>query len=464
MNYYLKKTMIVVGVLLFITLLTFRSAQSVDAMTDGYSFTSGKCDLYEYVYDDDDEDDDDWDDEDWDDDDDYDGYDDNYDDDDDYYDDDDDYYDDDDDWDDDDDDWDDDDDDWDDDDDDWDDEDDYGYYNRIDKEIDFTVDETCYVKVNYTYKPKSIEYDDDDYDYEYISKTGKVRKGYFFAKLLKGDEVIYSVKVSTKGCKCGKQYEGWFFPDEKVTPGEYTLVFSGNGETETDEHYCDATYSVTYEALGYNDYADSASINSKRSVKGGDWVKIGKLGSGLPYCKSIKIGNKKTVSESWMDSDGNIFVYGRKKGKTTVTVTLMNGNTYKTTVTVKAGYPNFMAYVKSYNKKSNCFTVKIKNLGVSNLTIVRKGSNVKDKDFKKYDRKMKSARRVIIKPGKTKYVKFYVKGHKTRSNCKHFVLYSHFKYEGRRYTWKTAYNYTWYKSGKKWYDTYWDFDKYDNWS
>ena len=186
----------------------------------------------------------------------------------------------------------------------------------------------------------------------------------------------------------------------------------------------------------------------------GEKFKLKVLGAGKVKWKSSK---KSVVSVS---SSG--VIKGKKFGKATITAKA-NGKTYKCKVKVVRALPDFGAYLYDYNTRSNVFKVKFRNLGPKTVTITS-GIKVKDVDYKVFDRKVKLKKKVKIKPGKTKYVKFYVVGKSTWYDYEDFTLYYKFKYDGKTYeghVWDEDSVFKWGKKG--WYSTYDDEDWYNSW-
>ena len=147
-----------------------------------------------------------------------------------------------------------------------------------------------------------------------------------------------------------------------------------------------------------------------------------------------------------------------KKGKATLTVKLKNGKTFTTVVNVTAGDPDFDAYLCDYNTRDNYFEVKIRNNRSSNLIIIRTGK-VEDVDYKTFDRTIKTGSNITIKPGQTKYVRFYLKGSTTWPDYEDYTLCAKFQYEGITYLWHVWDKDSVYKYTGGWHSTYWgDFD------
>lgn len=352
-------------------------------------------------------------------------------------------------------------------------DDEYGEYDvRTPRYSTFDVDHKSYIRIRYNIRPRPIyTYEDESF----INDGAYLNKGKVVIKLLRfwDGKVIDKYTIKTKGYEPYESIKGWFYFNKRVKPGCYELRVSGTGsikfnddDYDSGHDYCTASYRVSHRIEGYKEFAKRAHIKKKVSQKGGEWVKIGKFGAGLPHFKRLSSSNNRVVPKNvwWIKNNGSIYVWARAKGKATVTLTLKNGKRYKTRVDVQPGYPNFMAYLQEYNTRGNYFVVKVKNLGVSKLIINRKGAKVTDKDYKSYDRRIKASRPIVISKGQTKRVRFYVNGSTTWYDVDDFTMHASFKYEGKTYKWKTRNNYSWYKRNHKWRDTFWDFDIYDEWA
>lgn len=122
--------------------------------------------------------------------------------------------------------------------------------------------------------------------------------------------------------------------------------------------------------------------------------------------------------------------------------------------------PNFGAVLRTYNTRNNYFKVKYKNNGAKTLYI-QSGIKVRDNDYKDYDRYIYLKKPVKIRSGKTKYVKFYVKGSNTWPDVGDFTLYYYFKYDGKKHE-----GHVWdcdsvYHDKGSWWKTYWT--TYEDW-
>lgn len=138
------------------------------------------------------------------------------------------------------------------------------------------------------------------------------------------------------------------------------------------------------------------------------------------------------------------------------------GKTYKCKVKVTYLDPNFYSELTSYNTRSNCFKVRIKNKGKKTITVYSKDAYSQDDDYKSFDRKLKLTKgnsKVTIKPGKSKTVSFKVKGRTTWPDVEDHTVFYKFKYDGKTYRARAWYGSCGdYKSGKYWYYTLWDYE------
>lgn len=294
------------------------------------------------------------------------------------------------------------------------------------------------------------------YKEDYLS--GRVESGGIrvILKNAKGETLQNDYQSLVKYYVDGSNYDTWFYSDNFVVPaGTYTYIFKNTTEERVR---------IKYRVLGYDTVANKASVKKSVKVRSGNWVTIGSISSNLmPYIKSFNSSKKSVVSDWDVTIGGKIRVWARKKGVSTVTIKLKNGKKYKTKVNVTAGDPNFYAATVGYNTRNNYFIVEIKNDSPSTLTIYRNKGEVQDVDYKAYDRSFKSKSSISIAPGKTKNVRFYLKGKPTWYDYSDFTLCSSFKYEGVKRSWHVWDEDSVYKRGKNWYGTYWNQSDYDYW-
>ena len=75
-------------------------------------------------------------------------------------------------------------------------------------------------------------------------------------------------------------------------------------------------------------------------------------------------------------------------------------------------------------------------------------------DYKYFDRKLRLKKKVTIKPGKTKYVRFYAKGGNTDTDIFAFALRYKFKFNGKTYQGSVRGDSSKYKSGGEWKESF----------
>ena len=231
----------------------------------------------------------------------------------------------------------------------------------------------------------------------------------------------------------------------------------------------DEDWIINYKLVGYSKIAKKASVKKKATGERGEWIKIGRVGPGyMGYgkaIKSVKFSNNNIVKYFDVCYDGTLWIKGKYAGTTRVKITLKNGKKYSTKVTFKPIDDfSFFAYIYDYKSRNNYVIVKVKNNGPKSIKFIRKGAKLRNHNYKFYDRSTKSVSSVSVKPGKTKYIKFYVKGDYLWDELENYTLYSKFKYDGRTFKWRVFTGSTGYKRGKGWYNTYYDRYDYDDWN
>lgn len=264
--------------------------------------------------------------------------------------------------------------------------------------------------------------------------------------------------LSLKGYSGEEYYDGFFYSDGfNVPAGSYKYRIINTSD-------CDLEIRLSID--GFDSVSTSAKLVKKPKSKSGNWKKIGRLSkSQMPYIKSVKSKKKGLIKDWTVLYNGEIYVLANKPGVGDVIVTLKNGKKYKTKLTVKAPNPNFYAQLIDYNTRDNYFTVRVKNVGIGNLTILSSGAYSMDVDYKSYDRQLylSGGKSVVVKPGKSKKIKFKVKGNTTWYKYSDHTIRFYFKYYGKKRLCSVWDEDCSYKDGKKWYTTYWDSDKFMNW-
>ena len=154
-----------------------------------------------------------------------------------------------------------------------------------------------------------------------------------------------------------------------------------------------------------------------------------------------------------VNAKGVVSAYG--VGSTVITV--KSGNK-KITCKVKVSYrrPDFGASLLGYNTRNNYFAVKFKNWGNRSLYIIPGDNKVEHYAYKTFDRylKMSGGKTIVVKPGKTAIIKFYVQGDLTWYDHSEYSLFYTFSYDGKKYKGRTQCVGSSYKYGKKWKNTY----------
>ena len=154
-------------------------------------------------------------------------------------------------------------------------------------------------------------------------------------------------------------------------------------------------------------------------------------------------------------------VKAKNAGSCKITATY-KGKKYVCYVDVVRRKPDVFASLDDYYTRSNSFEVRFTNMGNKTLTILS-GKKVLQDDYKKYDRNVRLKKKVQIKPGKTKKVRFYVNGGTTLPDVDSFSLLYKFKYDGKTYEGRVSTEDSYYKNGKKWKDSCFDAELYNYW-
>lgn len=180
-------------------------------------------------------------------------------------------------------------------------------------------------------------------------------------------------------------------------------------------------------------------------------------------CSGYVVGIPKYKRGTWSSSDksvarvdkgGNVTV--RSSGTAKITYKAPDGDKYSFKVKVVPVKPDMAALLYSYNTHDNYFVVTFKNNSKwHTVTILNGTTKVEDYDYKEFDRSVYLSKSYTIEPGKTKKIKFKVKGSVTWWDYSDFTLYYKFKYNGRTYNAKTdCFSTSKYIDGKKWVNTY----------
>lgn len=192
------------------------------------------------------------------------------------------------------------------------------------------------------------------------------------------------------------------------------------------------------------------------------------VNTGQKFKLKICYSNKKV---KWTSSNKNIATVssnGQVKatgiGKCTITGKA-GKKTYKCAIVVIRQVPNFGAVLTDYNTRDNYFTVRFANKSNKPVTIYSSNAKVEDIDYKSYDRYLRLANNqdVVIKPGQSVYLRFYVIGGITWYDHTDYTLIYKFKFDEQIYEGHVWYANSCYYNGKGWYHTYSNDEWYLRW-
>lgn len=168
------------------------------------------------------------------------------------------------------------------------------------------------------------------------------------------------------------------------------------------------------------------------------------------------VSNKNVISIS--KEENQVYVSPQKIGTCYLTAK-SGGKTFKCKVSVKGRkYLYAGGTLESYSTRSNIFTMKFKNCSDSTIKIKSSGAVAVDSDYTSYDRNLKLAKTVTVKPGEVKRLKFKVIGNYTWYDVNDFCINYTVTYKRKEYRMASSTETTWIKHGKKWkelltYDT-----------
>ena len=186
-------------------------------------------------------------------------------------------------------------------------------------------------------------------DVQYDDSTGR---GKLWFRLYDSDgNLIQNDPFTMKGAHHEDQVNYWFYNDDLLIPkGTYYYQILNKSSHNV---------SIKYKIFSFTKCATKLKLSKTATLAGGEWKKIGSMPKdSLPHAKQVKIGNTAIVSSCDIESDGSIWVYGERRGTTTVKIKLINGKKYKCKVTVTpTPYPNFFAAVIGYYTRDNYFLV-----------------------------------------------------------------------------------------------------------
>lgn len=260
--------------------------------------------------------------------------------------------------------------------------------------------------------------------------------------------------------------------------------FTVKGNPSGSYFWCDKIYSTNnsvaeIEWISRGDYVNTYKINAKKAgtckiavkgIRGGTKyiaVKVtnpkkpslkytslyfykGETEKNVLYTNSRVKWSSSNKSVATVDSSGKITA---KNVGTCKIIARANGKNYVCKVTVQYMNPNFGAVLYSYYSRGKQFTVKFKNNGKKNLTILSTDASALHCDYTSLDRKLK-VNATTIRPGQTKYVKFTAKDQPWYDWNEYTISY-YFKYDGKKYNghvwdWDSS-----FKDKGKWWCTYW---------
>lgn len=179
----------------------------------------------------------------------------------------------------------------------------------------------------------------------------------------------------------------------------------------------------------------------------GKWLDVLNTDSDVKW----KSSNKKIVTVNKVG-----YLKAKKIGKATITAKV-DGKTLKCKVTVKREPVNFHIDLYGYDTRSNTFNLTITNRAKNKLRIYSSGAYSLDKDYKRYDRKLKltrSRKYIDVKGKKSKDINFKVNGSRTWWDVKDAEVYFYVKFDGKKF--KACGDYEdggYYYSGGKWKET-----------
>ena len=271
-------------------------------------------------------------------------------------------------------------------------------------------------------------YDGDLYDKDKKTKVRTIfSKNVYFAngKQHKPQVSIYVYKYDENGDYVGR---------EKLSSKHYEYKYSGNGIKA-------GTYRVTINFKGifsgeiegkYKVTQNPIAKSSLDLYKGSVYKLKRSDATGKITWKSSnrKVATVSSAGKVTAKGYGKCIIYAKSKGKT-----------YKCSVTIPHHKPVMYCEYWDYSTRSNTVKVYIKNKGRRSLTIYSNGSKLIDFDYKSFDRNLKLANgksKIILKPGKSMYVKYKVMGSTTWPDERDHKIRLKLSYDGKYYT-KYAY-------------------------
>lgn len=180
----------------------------------------------------------------------------------------------------------------------------------------------------------------------------------------------------------------------------------------------------------------------------------------LLYTKSNVKWSSSNRSVATVDSNGKIVA--KNVGTCKITART-NGKNYVCKVTVQYRNPNFGAILHSYYSRGKQFTVKFKNNGQKDLTILSSNASALHCDYTSLDCKLKVSQ-TTIRPGQTRYIKFTAYK-QPWYEWEDYTISYYFMYDGKKYNGHVWNDDSSFKDNGKWWCTYWRTfeDWYNDW-
>lgn len=180
----------------------------------------------------------------------------------------------------------------------------------------------------------------------------------------------------------------------------------------------------------------------------------------LKYAKSKVTWSSSNRSIATVDSNGK--VTAKNVGTCKITART-NGKNYVCKVTVQYRNPNFGAILHSYYSRGKQFTVKFKNNGQKDLTILSSNASALHCDYTSLDCKLKVSQ-TTIRPGQTRYIKFTAYK-QPWYEWEDYTISYYFMYDGKKYNGHVWNDDSSFKDKGSWWCTYWRSfeDWYNDW-
>lgn len=293
---------------------------------------------------------------------------------------------------------------------------------------------------------------------------------------IKGYEDYASSFTVNKGAAVQVKARGSYYFYNLVGTKSNTLAYAtsctssdksiATGECFGDQIAIDAKKrgTCTLTIKTYNGATRKVTVKVANGTPELEWIGY-KMNIGQSFTNKVWYTDQKV---KWSSTNSKVAKVS-SKGKVTATgigtcyvKASVAGKTLKCKVIVERRWPNFGAYLYDYNTRNNYFVVKFKNKATRSV-FIKSGIKVQDVDYKSFDRNVYLKKSVTIKPGETKYVRFYVKGSNTWYDPSDFTLFYKFSYDGATYEGHVWGGDSVFKKGKSWYATYWDDAWYETW-